>query len=179
MQDTWIDDLSIGRLMAQATQYLTFGIDRERFAIAVERVQEILDLRQISRVPHAPTYVLGLMDVRGVGMLVIDLRTKFGLDRVEATNQTRVIVAEAVIDGRRSPVGLVADCVFEVTDLGGKALEPPPAIGSRWRADYIVGIGRHGADFVIVLELDRLLDAAAAPLVEAALPAGRSVKVFV
>lgn len=143
--------------MAQASQYLTLGVDRERFALPVEKVQEILDLQPISRLPHAPSYVLGLMDVRGIGMLVIDLRVKFGLDQAEATNQTRVIVVEATIDGQKSSVGLVADCVFEVTDLGGKELEPPPAIGSRWRAEYIVGIGRHAATFVIVLELDRLL----------------------
>jgi purine-binding chemotaxis protein CheW len=143
--------------MAQTTQYLTFGIDQERFALPVEKVQEILDLQPISRLPHAPAYVLGLMDVRGVGMLVIDLRTKFGLDRVEPTNRTRVIVVEAMIDGQKLPVGLVADCVFEVTGLGGKELEPPPSIGSRWKADYIVGIGRHGSAFVVVLELDRLL----------------------
>jgi purine-binding chemotaxis protein CheW len=143
--------------MAQTTQYLTFGIDQERFALSVDKVQEILDVQPISRVPHAPDYVLGLMDVRGVGMLVIDLRTKFGLPRAAATNRTRVIVVEAVIDGHKSPVGLVADCVFEVTDLGGKDLEPPPAIGSRWRAAYIIGVGRHGAAFVIVLELDKLL----------------------
>jgi purine-binding chemotaxis protein CheW len=62
-----------------------------------------------------------------------------------------------MIEGRKSPVGLVADCVYEVTDLGGAKLEPPPAIGSRWRADYIVGIGRHGSTFAIVLDLDRLL----------------------
>ncbi len=154
---TTFDGILIGRQMAQATQYLTFGVDRERFALSVEKVQEILDLQTISRLPHAPPYVLGLMDVRDVGMLVIDLRTKFGLDRTEATNQTRVIVVEAVIDGQTIPVGLVADCVFEVTDLGGKSLEPPPAIGSRWRADYIVGIGRHGPAFVIVLDLDSLL----------------------
>ena len=146
--------------MTQTTQYLTFGIDQERFALPVEKVQEILDLQPISRLPHAPAYVLGLMDVRGVGMLVIDLRTKFGLNRAEPTNRTRAIVVEAVIDGQTSPVGLVADCVFEVTDLGGKDLEPTPAIGSRWRADYIVGIGRHGPIFVIVLELDRLLSEA-------------------
>jgi purine-binding chemotaxis protein CheW len=143
--------------MAHVTQYLTFGIDRERFALSVDKVQEILDLQPISRVPHAPAYVVGLMDVRGVGMLVVDLRTKFGLARAEATNRTRVIVVDAVIDGRKSSVGLVADCVYEVTDLGGKDLEPPPSIGSRWRADYIVGVGRHGSAFVIVLELDRLL----------------------
>jgi len=149
--------------MSEFTQYLTFGIDRERFALPVERVQEILDLQPVSRIPHAPAYLLGLMDVRGVTMLVIDLRTKFGLDRAEATNRTRVIVVQATIDGQMTPVGLVTDCVFEVTDLGGKALDPAPAMGSRWRADYVIGVGRDGPAFVIVLDLDRLL-AEAEPL---------------
>jgi len=153
--------------MAQAIQYLTFGVDNERFAVPVEQVQEILDLRPISRIPHAPDYVVGLMDVRGIGMLLIDLRAKFGLARVEATNRTRVIVADTLIEGTKSRVGLVADCVFEVTDLGGGAFEPPPAIGSRWRADYIVGIGRHGRDFVIVLDLEQLLGSDA-PLIASA-----------
>ena len=85
--------------MAQAIQYLTFGVDNERFAVPVEQVQEILDLRAVSRIPHAPDYVVGLMDVRGVGMLLIDLRAKFGLARVEATNRTRVIVADTLIEG--------------------------------------------------------------------------------
>ena len=143
--------------MTRAIQYLTFGVDNERFAVPVEQVEEILDLRPISRIPHAPDYVVGLMDLRGVGMLLIDLRAKFGLAQVEATSRTRVIVADTTIEGIKSLVGLVADCVFEVTDLGGGAFEPPPAIGSRWRADYIVGIGRHGAAFVIVLDLERLL----------------------
>ena len=143
--------------MAQAIQYLTFGVDNERFALLVELVQEILDLRAIARIPHAPDYVVGLMDVRGVGMLLIDLRAKFGLARVEPTNRTRVIVVDAKIEGQKSRVGLVADCVFEVTDLSDGALEPPPAIGGRWRADYIVGVGRHSSAFVIVLELSRLL----------------------
>jgi purine-binding chemotaxis protein CheW len=153
--------------MAQAIQYLTFGVDNERFAMPVEQVQEILDLRAVSRIPHAPDYVVGLVDVRGVGMLLIDLRAKFGLARVEATNRTRVIVADTLIEGQKLRVGLVADCVFEVTDLGGGAFEPPPAIGSRWRADYIVGIGRHGSDFVIVLDLDQLLGSDA-PLIASA-----------
>jgi purine-binding chemotaxis protein CheW len=143
--------------MTQTCQYLTFGIDREHFALAVDRVQEILDPQPISRIPHAPAYVLGLMDVRNVTMLVIDLRTKFGLERTETTNKTRVIVVDALLDGTKVPIGVVADCVYEVTDLAGKALEAPPAIGSRWRADYIVGVGRQGSNFVLVLDLDRLL----------------------
>jgi purine-binding chemotaxis protein CheW len=157
--------------MAQTIQYLTFGVDQEHFALAVDQVQEILDLGPISRVPHAPNYVVGLMDVRGVGMVLIDLRSKFGLDRVEPTNRTRVIVVDASIEGQQTRVGLVADCVFEVTDLGGGALEPPPAIGDRWRAEYVVGVGRHGAAFVIVLKLDRLLGSEEPLIARAALTA--------
>ncbi len=143
--------------MTQASQYLTFGIEQERFALPVERVLEVLDMRAISRLPHAPPYVLGLTDVRGVGLLVVDLRLKFGLARAEVTNRTRIIVVEASIEGKRVAMGLVADCVFAVSDLGGAALEPPPSIGSRWRADYVVGVGRDGGAFVVVLELDHLI----------------------
>jgi purine-binding chemotaxis protein CheW len=144
--------------MAETRLYLTFGIDRERFALPVERVQEILDMRPISRVPRAPPYVVGLTDVRGAGLLVIDLRAKFGFPSVETTNRTRIILVNATIDGERLGVGLVADCVFAVSDLDGAALEPPPSIGSRWRADYVIGVGREAGEFVIVLELDRLID---------------------
>ena len=146
--------------MAETRLYLTFGIDRERFALPVERVQEILDMRPISRVPRAPPYVVGLTDVRGAGLLVIDLRAKFGFPSVETTNRTRIILVNATIDGERLGVGLVADCVFAVSDLDGAALEPPPSIGSRWRADYVIGVGRDGGKFVIVLDLDRLIESA-------------------
>ena len=144
--------------MVETRQYLTFGIDQERFALPVERVQEVLDMRPISRLPHAPPYVLGLTDVRGAGLLVIDLRIKFGFVATEATNRTRIIVVDAAVEGQRLGVGLVADCVFAVSDLDGAALEPPPSIGSRWRADYVIGVGREAGEFVIVLELDRLID---------------------
>ena len=144
--------------MAEIRQYLTFGIDRERFALPIERVREVLDLRPISRLPHAPPYVVGLTDVRGVGLLVIDLRAKFGFPPVAATNLTRIILVDAAIEGKAHGVGLVADCVFAVSDLEGGALEPPPSIGSRWRAEYVVGVGREGREFVIVLDLDRLIE---------------------
>lgn len=144
--------------MAEARQYLTFGVDRECFAFPIERVREILDMRPVSRLPHAPSYVVGLIDLRGAGLLTIDLRAKFGCAATAATNQTRLIVVDVTIDGNLSGVGLVADRVFAVSDLSGAALEPPPAIGSRWRADYVVGVGREAGKFVIVLDLDRLID---------------------
>ena len=145
--------------MAETRQYLTFGIERECFALPVERVREILDMGPISRLPNAPPYVLGLTDVRGAGLLILDLRRKFGFAAAAATNRTRIIVVDATLDGERLGFGLVADCVYAVSGLSGGELKPAPAIGSRWRADYVVGVGREGADFVIVLDLDRLLDA--------------------
>lgn len=152
--------------MAENRQYLTFGIDQERFGLPIERVREVLDMRPISRLPYAPAYVVGLTDVRGAGLLVIDLRAKFGFPAVEATNRTRIILVDAALDGKRQAVGLVADCVFAVSDLDRAALEPPPSIGSRWRAECVVGVGRDGGAFVIVLDLDRLINTEALAVAE-------------
>ena len=95
--------------MAETRQYLTFGIERECFALPVERVREILDMGPISRLPNAPPYVLGLTDVRGAGLLILDLRRKFGFAAAAATNRTRIIVVDATLDGERLGFGLVAD----------------------------------------------------------------------
>ena len=146
--------------MGEPRVYLTLGVDEQRFALPIDRVREILDLQPISRLPQAPPFVAGLTDVRGAGLLVIDLRAKFAAPPAAATNRTRIIVVDAKVDGESFGVGLVADCVFAVSDLSGGALEPPPAIGSRWRAEDIVGVGREDGAFVIVLDLDRLIDAA-------------------
>lgn len=142
--------------MTELSQYVTLGIDRETFAIPVERVQEILDMREVSRLPHAPAYLLGIIDVRGRSVPVIDLRTKLGLPRVEATSSTRILVLEVPIDGRPTLLGLVADRVFEVTDIDTAQIEPPPEIGARWRSDYITGVGRRRDAFVIIFDIARL-----------------------
>jgi purine-binding chemotaxis protein CheW len=144
--------------MAKSSQYLTFGIENECFALPVERVREVLDVQPISRLPTAPDFVLGLIDVRGASLVVVDLRLKFGLPAVPATNRTRIIVVEAAVQGAPLGLGLMADCVFAVSDLDGGALEPPPSIGQRWRADNVVGVGREGGRFVVALDLDRLID---------------------
>lgn len=128
--------------MSGTTQYITFGIEEETFALSVEKVQVIMDLKPLSPLPHAPAYVMGLMDVRGIGILVIDLREKLGLERVPPTTSTRVIIVEAEIDGQKTSFGVVADCVFEVTDLYGAATEPVSSIGNRRQPVYIIGIGQ-------------------------------------
>jgi len=139
------------------TQFVTLGIDRETFALPVETVREILDMCEISKLPNAPQQLLGMIDVRGTAVPVIDLRTKFGLPRIDATASTRILVLEVPTRGPVVLIGLVADRVFEVTSLDDDRLDPAPETGCRWRAEHIAGIGRRAEKFVIVLNLEKLL----------------------
>ena len=143
--------------MQPMTQFVTLGIDRETFALPVETVREILDMCEISKLPNAPQQLLGMIDVRGTAVPVIDLRTKFGLPRIEATSSTRILVLEVPAQNRVTLIGLVADRVFEVTSLDGDRLEPAPETACRWRSEHIAGIGRRAEKFVVVLDLERLL----------------------
>jgi purine-binding chemotaxis protein CheW len=139
------------------TQFVTLGIDREIFALPVETVREILDMCEISKLPNAPEQLLGMIDVRGTAVPVIDLRTKFGLPRIDATPNTRIIVLELAQGGRKTLIGLVADRVFEVTGLDEDRLDPAPETVCRWNSNHIAGIGRRADKFVVVLALERLL----------------------
>ena len=137
-------------------QFVTLAIDREVFAVPVESVLEILDMRQPSRVPEAPPYMLGLIDLRGRSIPVLDLRGKLGLPAIPPTETTRILVLEVSIAGRALVLGLVADRVIEVMALGAGEIEPAPEIGVRWRSDYILGVGHRDGRFVIIFNLARL-----------------------
>jgi purine-binding chemotaxis protein CheW len=140
-------------------QFVTLGIEQEVFAVPVETVQEILAIRPLFRVPDAPSYMAGLIDVRGRGVPVIDLRVKLGLPEKQATENTRIIVLEVSANGRSLVLGLIADRVFEVAAFDTKQIEAPPDIGVKWRSDYISGVGRRGDGFVVIFDLARLFSA--------------------
>ncbi|MBY6265971.1 chemotaxis protein CheW [Azospirillum sp. 412522] len=142
----------------EPAQYVTIGIDREVFAIEVGIVREILDLQPITRLPHAPPFLVGMIDVRGQGVPTVDLRAKLGLPAAQPTANTRIIVLDVPQQGQGTTmtVGVVADRVFEVTSLDDQNLEVPPQIGGRWRSDCIQAIGRSNGNFVIVFDIARL-----------------------
>jgi purine-binding chemotaxis protein CheW len=143
-------------------QFVTLGLDREVFAVEVEKVREILDMRPVSRVPNAPPFMAGMIDVRGAGVPVIDLRVKLGLPAVPPNEHTRILVLEVTAGDRPRLMGLVADRVFEVTGLGDT--DTPPEIGVHWRSDYIRAIGRHKGEFVIIFDLGHLFSGEEAAL---------------
>jgi purine-binding chemotaxis protein CheW len=146
-------------------QFVTLGIDQEVFAVPVDTVVEILDMRPMFRLPEAPPYLAGLIDVRGRSVPVIDLRVKLGLPATAATETTRILVLEITIEGRPLAIGLIADRVFEVMALDVRQVEAPPDIGVKWRSDYISGVGRRAGGFVIIFDLPRLFSTADAMLV--------------
>jgi purine-binding chemotaxis protein CheW len=156
--------MSEGTVMSDLAQYLTIGIAEEVFAAPVERVQEILELRHVARLPHAPAYLLGMIDVRGQSIPVVDLRLKLGLTVAADTHATRIVVLKVTAGGREVILGLKADRVFEVTVLDDGMLEPPPEIGAAWRSQSIAGIGRRNGTFVTVLDLDHVFASAEEPL---------------
>ena len=143
--------------MAERAQYVTLGVAKEIFAAPVEKVQEILDMRPIARLPQAPANLLGMIDVRGQGIPVLDLRLTLGIEPAEDNENTRIVVLSIVGPDRQLTIGLRADRVFEVTVLDQDELDPPPAISASWQTHSIAGIGRRNGAFVTVLDLDRLL----------------------
>ena len=152
-----------------STQFVTLGLDREVFAVPVTTVREILDLRPLFRVPDAPPYLAGLIDVRGAGVPVIDLRLKLGLPAVAPDESTRILVLEVPVGGRTVGMGLIADRVIEVATFEPDSMGPAPNIGVRWRSDYIDGVARHGGGFVIIFDLERLFSSTETALLEGAL----------
>lgn len=154
--------------MAEQTQYVTLGVAEEIFAAPVATVQEILDMLPIARLPRAPENLLGMIDVRGKGVPVLDLRLTLGMTPVPDTENTRIVVL--TINGPEGPVtlGLRTDKVFEVTVLDSETLDPAPAVSAGWSGHCIAGIGRRNGGFVTVLDLDGLLgDIARQPILAA------------
>ncbi|WFS03600.1 chemotaxis protein CheW [Rhizobium tumorigenes] len=138
-------------------QFVTFSLGDEVFAVIVDVVREILDYAEAFKIPNGPDYLLGLRDVRGQGVPMIDLRLKLGLSKTVPTSHTRVLVLDVPLNGASLSLGLVADRVFEVVSFRHAQVEAAPEIGIRWRSDYIAGVVRRDSGFVVIVDLAKLL----------------------
>ena len=142
--------------ISETALYLTFRLGEEVFSIDVCQVREVLDLTTITRVPQAPDFMRGVINVRGNVVPVVDMRVKFGLTEVASTVNTRIVVMDLVLDDERVILGAVADSVHEVVELEPDQIEPPPKIGNRWRTEFIRGIGKRNDQFIMILDVDRV-----------------------
>jgi purine-binding chemotaxis protein CheW len=157
--------------ITETAQYITFKLGDELFAINVAQVREVLELPLITKVPTAPDYMRGVVNVRGKAIPVVDLRLKFGLPSTVDTISSRIIVLELELDGETTVLGGIADSVHEVIELEPAQINPPPRIAMRWRTELIQGMGKRGDDFIIILDIKQVFASDAAALVETAAPA--------
>ena len=134
-------------------QLVTFSLGSEDFGVDIMRVQEIIRIPPITRVPKAPTYVEGVINLRGNVIPVISLRSRFGMDRVEETDLSRIIVLQV----QTKVFGIRVDAVTEVLRLDSESIEPPPPIALGMDSQFIRGVGKIGERLLILLELDRIM----------------------
>jgi len=150
--------MSQQHITEESSRYLTFKLGDEMFAVDVFKTREVLDVSHITRVPTAPHYMRGVVNVRGNSIPVIDLRTKFGLPQVEDTHDTRIIVLDLDINHESIVLGGLADSVHEVIELEPSEINEPPSIGMKWKTDLILGIGKRSDYFIIILDIERILN---------------------
>jgi purine-binding chemotaxis protein CheW len=142
----------------EQTQFLTFLLAEEAYAVGILRVKEIIEYDTVTRIPNVPRSVRGVINLRGSVVPVVDLAARFGLEESPVTKRTCVIIVEVEAGGRKRMVmGVMADAVSQVIDLPLSEIEPPPSFGTRIHVDYLKGIGKIGKKFVLILDLDRVL----------------------
>ncbi|MBI5068922.1 MAG: purine-binding chemotaxis protein CheW [Deltaproteobacteria bacterium] len=151
-------------------QYLSFSLAGSDYGLGILQVKEILQYETITRVPSMPPSVRGVINLRGSVVPVLDLAVKFGLPATAVTKRTCILVVEGAIDGQSTVMGIIADAVSEVLELAPGDVEPPPPFGTRIRADFLVGMGKVGRGFVLLLDLARVLSAGERELLAAAEP---------
>jgi len=161
-------------VVTETRQYMTFKLGDELFATDVAQVREVLELSQITKVPTAPDYVRGVVNVRGQATPVVDLRSRFGLPKGTDTVHTRIIVMELELDGEPTVLGGIADSVHEVIELDPANIDPPPRIAMRWRTEFIQGMGKRGDDFIILLDVNAVFSSDELALVNDVIPDERS-----
>jgi purine-binding chemotaxis protein CheW len=138
-------------------QYLIFSLGGEAFAIGILAIKEIIEYGAITEVPMMPAAVRGVINLRGAVVPVIDLAARFGKPLTEAGRRTCIVIVELTQAEARQDVGLIVDAVTEVIDIGAGEIEPPPSFGARIRTEFIRGMARRQARFVIVLDIERVL----------------------
>ena len=144
-------------LTALAGKYLTFKLDVEEFGLEILKVQEIIKMMDITRVPRTPAFVRGVINLRGKVIPVVDLRLKFEMDRREGTDKTCIIVVTVRRGGGAVVMGIIVDEVSEVLDVAGGSIEPAPEFGGAVDTSFILGMGKVGDRVVTLLDVDKVL----------------------
>ena len=134
-------------------KYLTFILNNEEYGLEILKVREIIGVMDITPVPQTPSFIKGIINLRGKVIPVVDLRLKFVMPEIEYTKETCIIV----VDISNRLMGIIVDTVSEVLDIAAKDIEPTPSLGSDIKTDFILGMGKIKGKVKILLDIDRVL----------------------
>ncbi|MBK1647454.1 chemotaxis protein CheW [Rhabdochromatium marinum] len=138
---------------SDSSSYVTFSLAEETYAIDVLQVQEVLRVTEIAPVPGVPDYILGIINLRGDVVTVIDGRRRMGLPNHDTTDQSRIVI----IDVENQNVGILVDSVAEVVQIASKDIDPTPAVGSDQSSRFILGVHSSANGLTILISLEKLL----------------------
>ncbi|PKL15742.1 MAG: chemotaxis protein CheW [Spirochaetae bacterium HGW-Spirochaetae-5] len=138
--------------------YLTFLLGKELFGIQVSEIREVIEYKQVFKIPRVPEYLKGVINLRGEVVPIIDLTSRFYNTPCVVTGTTSIVVVEIDDDGHKIPIGVMIDSVKAVTELYENKIESVPEIGSRIRSDFVEGIGKLEDQFVILLKVQNILN---------------------
>ena len=137
----------------EVLQWVTFQLDRETYGINVMQVQEVLRYTEIAAVPGAPDYVLGIINLRGNVVTVIDTRSRFGLQPAEVSDNSRIVI----IEPEKQVIGIMVDSVAEVVYLRASEIDVAPSVGTEESAKFIQGVSNRDGELLILVDLNKLL----------------------
>jgi purine-binding chemotaxis protein CheW len=141
----------------ESHQVLTFVLGKETYGVDILRVQEIRGWSAVTKLPHAPSHVLGVLNLRGSIVPIVDLRMRFSLDRAEYTAVTVIIVVSVISPAGRRDFGVVVDGVSDVVDVNPEQVKAAPELGAKGATDYIRGLVPVAERMVVLLDIDRLI----------------------
>ena len=141
----------------QGEQYLTLLISDEIFAIGIVDIKEIIEYQEPTTVPMMPSFIRGVLNLRGRVVPVIDLLVRFGRDSTEVSRRTCIVILEVYHDDEQQYIGIVVDAVKAVLDIADEDIEPPPSFGAKLRSDFVSGMGKVKGEFVIILDTGNVL----------------------
>jgi purine-binding chemotaxis protein CheW len=157
MDETVLMDEAVKAMVNREGKYLTFTLAGEEYGIGILKVKEIIGIMAITTVPQMPDYLKGVINLRGKVIPVVDLRLKFGMEAMDYTERTCIIVVEIACTGQKVMIGILVDSVSEVLNIKGSDIEDAPNFGSRLNTDYILGMAKTGGKVKILLDIDRVL----------------------
>lgn len=143
-------------MIVLTNQYVTFKLDDEIYALDVAHAREIVEAPRLTRMPNAPEWIRGVMNLRGTVVPVIDLKMKFGMGMTELSRNSCVLLVEFLFDGSLFLIGVLVDAVLAVFELAPEHVEEPPKFGARYSRKYLKGVGRHDDRVFMILAADEV-----------------------